>query len=57
MDYKCHDFCSGQVLKAKELNEMDQAIADLCECVGDVDTALDELHAHAQALIDGGASE
>lgn len=53
MDYKCHDFCSGQVLKAKELNEMDQAIGDLCECVGDVDTALDGIIAIQNELIGG----
>ena len=29
MPYKCHDFCDGQVLSAKDLNEMDTAIAEL----------------------------
>ena len=36
MDYKCHDFCSGHVLKAKELNEMDQAIFELCKSVNGI---------------------
>lgn len=36
MDYKCHDFCSGQVLKAKELNDMDQAILALSKSVNGI---------------------
>lgn len=57
MDYKCHEFCNGQVLKAEDLNDIDNAIVELCGNVGDVKTALDELHSYAEWLIDGGASE
>lgn len=35
MEYKCHDFCSGQVLTAKDLNEIEQAIVSLCKSIGD----------------------
>lgn len=54
MDYKCHDFCDGQVLKAAQLNEMDEAIGELCDSVGDIDTALDGILAIQQTYIDGG---
>lgn len=43
MDYRCHNFCNGQVLKAEELNETEQAIMHLFGCVGDLSSVVDKL--------------
>ena len=57
MDYKCHDFCDGQVLRAAQLNEMDEAIGDLFGSVGDIDTALDGIIALQNSYMTTGGDE
>ena len=54
---KC-TYCDGQtVITAQNMNDIQDAICDLEQKTGDISAALDELHAYAQALVNGGGTE
>lgn len=45
------------VISAENLNDIQDSIVDVENSLGEINTALDELHAYAQGLISGGATE
>jgi hypothetical protein len=51
---KWTDKVDGDDILAETTNEIARAVIELEEKNGDIDTALDELHAYAQGLVIGG---